>query len=185
MFGEEACYHLYRSGVVDNTGRHGVAIALSEVAYAALLVWLPITSRLANAQLKGTMVKDLFYDNLQDAVDRVPALDMLIILEDWNARPSLVDMATQHILGKFALGTGCPNGDRLVNCESANRLEISRTGFQHLQLHPVTWFSNDGRTRIQISLPPPSSTSGVTMGLKQAENMARTMQWFELTYAYA
>ncbi len=27
--GEEACYHLYHSGVVDNTGRHGVAIALS------------------------------------------------------------------------------------------------------------------------------------------------------------
>ncbi len=26
--GEEACYHLFHSGVVDNTGRHGVAIAL-------------------------------------------------------------------------------------------------------------------------------------------------------------
>ncbi len=26
---EEACFHLYQSGVVDNTGRHGVAIALS------------------------------------------------------------------------------------------------------------------------------------------------------------
>ncbi len=31
--GEEACYH---SGVVDNTGRHGVAVALSETAQAAL-----------------------------------------------------------------------------------------------------------------------------------------------------
>ncbi len=36
MSGEEACYHLYQSGVVDNTGRHGVAIALSEAAQAAL-----------------------------------------------------------------------------------------------------------------------------------------------------
>ncbi len=27
--GEEACYHLYHSGVVDNTGRHGVTIAHS------------------------------------------------------------------------------------------------------------------------------------------------------------
>ncbi len=26
--GEEACYHLYNSGVVDNSERHGVAIAL-------------------------------------------------------------------------------------------------------------------------------------------------------------
>ncbi len=37
MPGEEACYHLYQSGVVDNTGRHGVAIALSEAAQTALL----------------------------------------------------------------------------------------------------------------------------------------------------
>ncbi len=35
--GEEACYHLYHSGVVDNTGRCGGAIALSEAAQAALL----------------------------------------------------------------------------------------------------------------------------------------------------
>ncbi len=101
--GEEACYHLYHSGVVDNTGRHGVAIALSEAAQAALLAWVPISSRLASARLKGTTmnltvvavyaptldaaeeVKDSFYDDLQDAVDRVPAGDMLIVAGDWNA----------------------------------------------------------------------------------------------------
>ncbi len=53
---EEACYHLYHSGVVDNTGRHGVAIALSETEQAALLAWVPILSRLARARLKGTTV---------------------------------------------------------------------------------------------------------------------------------
>ncbi len=53
---EEACYHLYRSGVVDNTGRHGVAIALGEAAQAALLACVPISSRLASARLKGTTV---------------------------------------------------------------------------------------------------------------------------------
>ncbi len=87
--GEEACYHLYHSGVVDNTGKHGVAIALSEAAQAALLAWVPISSRLASARLKGTTVnltiiavyastldaaeetKYSFYDDLQDAVDRI------------------------------------------------------------------------------------------------------------------
>ncbi len=52
--GEEACFHLYHSGVVDNAGRHGVAIALSEAAQAALLAWVPISSRLASARFKGT-----------------------------------------------------------------------------------------------------------------------------------
>ncbi len=27
----EACYYLYHSGVVDNSGRHGVAIALNKL----------------------------------------------------------------------------------------------------------------------------------------------------------
>ncbi len=34
--GEEAFYHLYHIGVVDNIGRHGVAIALGEAIQAAL-----------------------------------------------------------------------------------------------------------------------------------------------------
>ncbi len=54
--GEEACYYLYHSGVVDNTGRYGVAISLSEAAQAALLACVPNSSRLASARLKGTTV---------------------------------------------------------------------------------------------------------------------------------
>ncbi len=56
MPGEDACYHLYHSGVVYNTGRHCVAIALSQAAQAALLAWVPISSRLASARFKGTTV---------------------------------------------------------------------------------------------------------------------------------
>ncbi len=107
--GEEPCYHLYHSGVVDNSGRNGVAIALSWAAQAALLAWVPIPSRLASVRLKSTTVnltvvaayaptldvaeeaKDSFYANLRDAVDRVPAGDMLIFAGDCNARPGPVD----------------------------------------------------------------------------------------------
>ncbi len=35
----DATYHLYHSGVQDNTGRHGVALALSAAANAALFDW--------------------------------------------------------------------------------------------------------------------------------------------------
>ncbi len=52
--GEEACYHLYHSALVDNTGSHGVAIALSEGAQAALLAWVPVSSPFVSARLKGT-----------------------------------------------------------------------------------------------------------------------------------
>ncbi len=50
---EDARYQLYHSGVVDNAGRHCVAIALSVAAQAALLAWVPIPSRLASARLMG------------------------------------------------------------------------------------------------------------------------------------
>ncbi len=50
MPGEKACYHLYHSGVIDNTGRYGVAIALSEAGRAALLAWVPIPPRLASVR---------------------------------------------------------------------------------------------------------------------------------------
>ncbi len=89
--------------------------------------------------------KNSFYDDLQDAVDRVPAGDMLIVAGDWNPRPDPVGISTGHTQGKFAVGTKCANGDRLVNFASANRLVVSSTRFQRLQRHLVTCFSNDGR----------------------------------------
>ncbi len=145
-----------------------MAIAPSEIAQVALLAWVPISSRLASARLKGTTMsltivavyaptlgaaeeaRDSFYDDLQDAVDRVPERDMPIIAGDWNPRPGPVDTATRRILGKFAVGTRCANGDHLVNFASANRLVVSSTSFQHPQRHFVKWFSNDRRTRNQI-----------------------------------
>ncbi len=43
---------------------------------------------------------------------------MLIVVGDSNARPGSVGMATRRILGKFALGTRCAYGDRLVHFSS-------------------------------------------------------------------
>ncbi len=144
-----------------------MAIARIEAAQAALLAWVPISSRLASARIKGTTVnltviavyaptfdaaeetKDSFYDELQDAVGIVPIGDMLIVAGDWNARPDPVDTATRHILGKFAVSTRCANGDRLVNFASANRLVVSSTRFQHPQRRLI-WFSTDARIRNQI-----------------------------------
>ncbi len=73
--------------------------------------------------------KESFYDDLQDAVDRVPAGDMLIISGDWHTRPGPADPSTRHILGKFAVGTRSANGDRLVNFASATALWFPALAF--------------------------------------------------------
>ncbi len=50
---EKACYHLYHSGVMDNNGKHGLAIALSEAAPASPLEWFPMSFLLACSRLNG------------------------------------------------------------------------------------------------------------------------------------
>ncbi len=98
--GEEAYYHLYHSRAANNNRRHDVAIAFNEAAQAALLAWVSISSRHASARMKGVILKliiiavyaptldaeenakDSFYDDVQDAVDSVPAGDMLIVAGD-------------------------------------------------------------------------------------------------------
>ena len=49
----DAKYHLYHSGPEDNTGQHGVAIALSDRAEAAVLAWKPVNKRICWARFRG------------------------------------------------------------------------------------------------------------------------------------
>nr|VZI45360.1 unnamed protein product [Spirometra erinaceieuropaei] len=51
--GVESHFTLYHSGLRDSSGRHGVAIALSQQADLALLAWKPVNNRMAYVRLKG------------------------------------------------------------------------------------------------------------------------------------
>ncbi len=70
-------------------------------------------------------------NDLQDAINEVPTSDILVVAGDWNARTGPVDDATRQILGRFALGPRCANGERLVDLAAANHLVVSSTRFQH------------------------------------------------------
>ncbi len=82
--------------MVDDTGRHSAAIALSEAAQAALLAWVPISYSLASARTLDAdeETKDSFYGELQEAIGRVPTGDMLIVAGDWSQGP--VPWTRQH-----------------------------------------------------------------------------------------
>ena len=151
----------------DNSGLYGLVNALSPQAQAALLVWEPVSHRLATVRLKGAVLnvtvfsvyaqtlnaagefKDI-YHNLQAIVDCTLSTDLLVITGDWNARNGPEDENTRHVLGRFALSPRCDNGDRMVNFAVANHLVVTNTRFQHPRRHLVTWRSNDGRTTNQI-----------------------------------
>nr|VZI50996.1 unnamed protein product [Spirometra erinaceieuropaei] len=165
--GVESHYILYHNGPRDSSGRHGVAIALSQQADLALLAWEPVNDRMAYVRLKGHFTnistvsvyaptsaaeqrdKEAFYSQLQALVGRVPRRDLLIVAGDWNGRTGPGDPTTSHLLG-FGLGSRCENGERLLNFADRNRLLVTNTCFQHRQKHLLTWYSNDGLTASQI-----------------------------------
>ncbi|VDL93926.1 unnamed protein product [Schistocephalus solidus] len=51
--GVNSHFSLYHSGPRDSSGKHDVAIGLSDQAIHALLAWEPVNDRMAFAQLKG------------------------------------------------------------------------------------------------------------------------------------
>ncbi|MES9976207.1 MAG: reverse transcriptase domain-containing protein [Candidatus Thiodiazotropha sp.] len=166
--GTESIYWLYHSGPTDNSGLHGVALALSTRAHNALIAWEPVSPRIISARFKGkpfnitvisvyaptlsadNSVKEEYYEALQQVVSGVPNRDILIIAGDWNARTGPPDDNTRGIIGKFGMGQRCDNGERLVNFASYNNMVIANTRFQHRRKHLLTWYSNDGRTAHQL-----------------------------------
>ena len=166
--GSSASHWLYYSGPEDNSGLAGVGVALSAKSNASLIAWEPISPRIAVIRLAGkphnitivsiyaptlpseNSVKDLFYGELQETIDKVPNSDFLIVAGDWNARPGCCDINTRHILGKYGIGKRCANGDRLVRFADKNQLFISSTRFRHPKKHLLTWYSRDGRSANQI-----------------------------------
>ncbi|BHF76049.1 hypothetical protein SprV_0501914700 [Sparganum proliferum] len=166
--GVESHFTLYHSGPRDSSGRHGVAIALSQQADLALLAWEPANDRMAYVRLKGYFTnisivsvyaptsaaeqrdKEAFYSQLQALVERLPRHDLLIVAGDWNGRTGPGDPTTSHLLGRFGLGSRWENGERLLNFADRNRLLVTNTCFQHRKKHLLTWYSNDGHTASQI-----------------------------------
>nr|VZI05646.1 unnamed protein product [Spirometra erinaceieuropaei] len=154
------------SGLRDSSGRHGVAIALSQQADLALLAWEPVNDRMAYVRLKSHFTsisvssvyaptsaaeqrnKEAFYSQLQALVERLPRRDLLIVAGDWNGRNGPGDPTTSHLLGRFGLGSRCENGERLPNFADRNRLLITNTCFQHRKKHLLTCYSNDGPEKI-------------------------------------
>lgn len=61
-------------------------------------------------------MKNQLYENLEMAVNRIPKIDILIVVGDWNPRTSVQETPTHHFLGKFDLGQCCENAVILTRC---------------------------------------------------------------------
>ena len=94
--------------------------------------------------------KDVFYDQLQSAIDDTPSHDVLQVIGDLNAGTGSVNTDRERVLGKEGFGTINNNRERLLEICQENNLVIGGSLFQHKDIHKITWKSPDGRTVSQI-----------------------------------
>ena len=101
-------------------------------------------------QKKKTQEKDIFYNEMERALDALPTNDVKIILGDLNAK---IGKETEYrsIIGKNSLhNISNDNGLRLIYFAASRNMIISSTQFAHKNIHKQTWRSPDGITTNQI-----------------------------------
>ena len=84
-----------------------------------------------------------FYEDLQDLVELTPKIDVLFIIEDWNAKVG--SQETPGVKGKYSFGMQNEVGQRLIEFCQENALVIANTLFQQHKKRLYTWTSPDGQ----------------------------------------
>lgn len=94
--------------------------------------------------------KNVFYEDLNNEISRVPRHDVKIVLGDINAKIGK-EATFRPTVGWFSLHeTSNENGVRVVDFATNNNMIISSTCFDHKRIHKETWISPDGKTKNQI-----------------------------------
>ena len=69
-----------------------------------------------------------FYEDLQDLLELTPKIDVLFIIQDWNAKVG--SQETPGVTGKFGFGVQIEAGQKLIEVCQENALVIANTLFQ-------------------------------------------------------
>ena len=149
----------------EDTYIRGVALVISSKQKAnTLLEWEPISDRIMKAlfnskHCKLTVIlcyaptnesdkedKEDWYEQLQQAVAKVPQHDILLIIGNMNAKVGSENSNCERAMGKHGCDVMNDNGERLVDFCLNNNYVIGGTIFAHRDINKLTWKSPDGRT---------------------------------------
>ena len=155
------------SGKEEGKRERGVGFILDKSAAKSFLGFNPISERVITLRLQGrpmntTIVQvyaptstasdetmEDFYGQLQDALDKIPSKDMLIVMGDWNAKIGK-NLSKSKIIGKHGLGERNERGDSLEDFCQSNDLIVGNTFFQQHPRRLWTWRSPGGNVKNQI-----------------------------------
>ena len=105
-------------------------------------VYLTVVCAYAPTAKAPPSIKEKFYTELQDTIDKVPPSDLLIVLGDFNARVGALDDTSdlwRGVLGRHGLPERNQAGEELLEFCAINELSIMNTWFQKKKVHQGTW----------------------------------------------
>ncbi|VDN21293.1 unnamed protein product [Dibothriocephalus latus] len=125
--GADFNFILYRNDPHDSSGRHGVAITLSQQASRAILAQEPANERMIHVRLKvfirnifvfavcaittaaDRRDKEMFCSQLKILLERLPRRDLRIVAGNWNGRTGPHDSTNGHLIGRIGFASQCEN----------------------------------------------------------------------------
>ena len=105
-------------------------------------VYLTVLCAYAPTAKAPPSVKEKFFTELQDTIDKVPPTDLLVVLGDFNARVGVLDDRSdlwRDVLGRYGLPERNQAGEALLEVCAINELSIMNTWFQKKSVHQGTW----------------------------------------------
>jgi hypothetical protein len=99
---------------------------------------------------KDDVIKDSFYEELEQVFDQFPIYHMKILLGDFNAKVGREDIFNLIIGNESLHETSNDKGVRVVYFATSKNLIVKSTTFPHRNIHKHTWTSPDSVTHNQI-----------------------------------
>ena len=100
---------------------------------------LHIISAYAPTMTQSQEVREQFYDELYQILDKIPPSDKLLLLGDFNARVGVDHEGWDGVLGKHGVGNENSNGTALLSLCSQKELIITNTLFRQDERFITSW----------------------------------------------
>ena len=142
-------FTFFYSGSERKQGEYGTEFIVHAKTKQSIIGFEPVNNQISKIRVKGKFynmtiinvyapteetdeeVKEVFYEEIQLVINRIPNNDLIVIVGDYNAKTGK-EVACQNVSGKYSLhDIMSNNGEKVCSLAEANQLMVMSTCFEH------------------------------------------------------